>query len=102
MFKPWKVKEMAWRPGLPELIVILFIIILIFGAGRIKDLAKALGESVREFKKASSEPPKSKEEEEKEAIIDAARKMGIETEGKSVKQILDEMSKKAAEKEAKA
>lgn len=89
---------MAWRPGLPELIVILVILVFIFGAKRLKDIAKGAGEAVREFKKATAEPPQVEEEEE--AIIEAARKMGIETEGKSVKQIIGEMNRKVAEKES--
>jgi len=82
--------------GWPELILIIAILILIFGGSRIRDVAKGLGEAVREFKKASSESEKtSKETSENEAIIEAAKKMGINTEGKSIKEILDEMSKKA-------
>ena len=82
--------------GWPELILILGIVLLIFGASRLRGLAKAVGESVREFKKATSEePPKLKEEE---AILEAARKMGVETEGKSVELILNEMSEKSAKK----
>jgi len=93
------VKNMAFI-GWPELVLILAIILLIFGAGRLRGLAKAVGESVREFKKATSEEsPKTSKEEEEEAIIEAARKMGVETEGKSVEQILNEMSKRAAKKE---
>ena len=84
--------------GWPELILILAIVLLLFGAGRLRGLAKAVGESIREFKKATSESPKTKREEEEEAIIEAARKMGVETEGKSVEQILNEMNKKVAEK----
>jgi sec-independent protein translocase protein TatA len=84
--------------GWPELILILAIVLLLFGATRIKGLAKAVGESVQEFKKATSESPKTRKEEENAAIIDAAKKMGIETEGKSVEQILGEMNQKAASK----
>lgn len=84
--------------GWQELIIILVILIFLFGASRLKGLAKALGESVREFKEATSEPPKTKREEEEEAIVKAAEKMGVRTEGKSVEQILHTMSEKAAEK----
>jgi len=85
--------------GWQELILILAILIFLFGATRLKGLARALGESIREFKRASSEPPKTKEEEEEEAIIEAARKMGVETKGKTMEQILKDMSKKAAKEE---
>ncbi|MEM2083410.1 MAG: twin-arginine translocase TatA/TatE family subunit [Nitrososphaerota archaeon] len=82
--------------GWPELILIIVILILIFGGSRIRDVAKGLGEAVREFKKSSSESEKKSEKiSEDEAIIEAAKKMGINTEGKSIKEILDEMSKKA-------
>lgn len=84
--------------GWQELIIILVILIFLFGASRLKGLAKALGESVKEFKEATSERPKTRREEEEEAIIKAAEKMGVRTEGKSVEQILHTMSEKAAEK----
>lgn len=90
---------MAFGIGWPELILILAIVLLLFGASRLKGLAKAVGESVQEFKKATSESPKTRKEEEEEAIIDAARKMGVETEGKSIEQVLSNMNKKAAKKE---
>ena len=41
--------------GMPELLVILAIAALIFGAGRIPEIAKALGKSIKEFKKAGKE-----------------------------------------------
>ena len=81
------------------MILILAIVLILFGASRLKGLGKAVGESVREFKKATSEESKTSKEKEEEAIIEAARKMGVETEGKSVEQILKEMSEKAAKKE---
>ena len=81
------------------MVLILAIVLILFGASRLKGLGKAVGESVREFKKATSEESKTSKEKEEEAIIEAARKMGVETEGKSVEQILKEMSEKAAKKE---
>ena len=90
---------MAFGIGWPELVLILAIILLLFGATRLKGLARAIGESVQEFKKATSESPKTRKEEEEEAIIEAARKMGVETEGKSIEQMLSDMNKKAAKKE---
>ncbi len=41
--------------GLPELILIFLIVLLLFGANRLPDIAKALGKSIREFKKASKD-----------------------------------------------
>ena len=47
--------------GAPELIVILIILLVMFGGSKLPALAKGLGQSVKEFKKASKE----EEEEEK-------------------------------------
>ncbi|MFA6959527.1 MAG: twin-arginine translocase TatA/TatE family subunit [Opitutaceae bacterium] len=38
-----------------ELILILAIVMLLFGAKKLPDLAKGLGKSIKEFKKASNE-----------------------------------------------
>lgn len=51
--------------GLPELLVILLIILLLFGAGKIPGIAKSLAEGLKEFKKAIS--GKDKDEEDKES-----------------------------------
>lgn len=85
--------------GWPELIIILAILLLLFGGSRLKGLAKGLGDSIREFKKASSGEPEKKKAEE-ETIIEAAKKMGIETEGKKAAQILREMNEQLVEKKA--
>jgi sec-independent protein translocase protein TatA len=39
--------------GMPELIVILVIILVVFGAGKLPEIGGALGKSIRNFKKAS-------------------------------------------------
>ncbi len=39
--------------GMPELIVILVIVLVVFGAGRLPEIGGALGKSIRNFKKAS-------------------------------------------------
>jgi len=80
--------------GWPELILILAIVLLLFGGSRLKDLAKGVGDAMREFKKASS-GQSEKEKEDERSIVEAAKKMGITTEGKDIKQILSEMSKTA-------
>ncbi len=40
--------------GGPELMLILFIFLLLFGANKMPELAKGLGKSIKEFKKAAS------------------------------------------------
>jgi sec-independent protein translocase protein TatA len=44
--------------GGQEILVILIIVILLFGAKKIPELAKGLGTGIKEFKKASSEVEK--------------------------------------------
>jgi sec-independent protein translocase protein TatA len=39
--------------GMPELIVILVIVLVVFGAGKLPEIGGALGKSIRNFKKAS-------------------------------------------------
>ena len=41
--------------GGPELLVIFFILVLLFGAKKLPELAKGFGKSINEFKKASKE-----------------------------------------------
>jgi len=41
--------------GLPELLVILVVLVLIFGVNKVGDLGGALGKSVREFRKAAKD-----------------------------------------------
>lgn len=38
--------------GLPELLIILVIIVLLFGAGRLQGVGKGLGEGIRGFRDA--------------------------------------------------
>ena len=41
------------RIGLPELLVILFIVILIFGANRLPEIGRGIGRGIRNFKDAT-------------------------------------------------
>lgn len=50
--------------GGPEVMLILFIFLLLFGANKMPELARGIGKSIREFKKAAS----SVEEEVRRAM----------------------------------
>ena len=56
--------------GYQELLIILVIVLILFGANRLPELAKSLGSSVKEFKKGVNEvknedAPATRKEEEK-------------------------------------
>jgi sec-independent protein translocase protein TatA len=51
--------------GVTELLIILFIIILLFGAKKLPDLARGLGQGIREFKKAASNPDEPSDKSDK-------------------------------------
>ena len=58
-------------PGTSEGIVILLVVLLLFGAKRLPELARGVGKSIREFKKATNEV----EENIREAMKDEEKKV---------------------------
>jgi sec-independent protein translocase protein TatA len=67
-------------PSMPELLIILAIVVLLFGAKKIPDLAKGVGKGIKDFKKAvkddetvadAKESVKEIKDEVKETIADA-------------------------------
>jgi sec-independent protein translocase protein TatA len=56
--------------GLPELLVILVIVVLVFGVGKLPEVGAGIGKAIKNFKKSVNEPdaidvtPKQKAEEE--------------------------------------
>ncbi len=65
---------MPWNMGPWELMIILFIVLLIFGAKRLPEMGKSLGSGIREFKKSitslnddddAADSPKIEKAEEK-------------------------------------
>ncbi len=56
--------------GMPELIIILVIILIIFGAGKLPEIGAGMGKAIRNFKGATTEPERKepdKLEENKES-----------------------------------
>lgn len=45
--------------GVPELVLILVIALVIFGPGKLPDIGKAVGKSIREFRSASTDDQKT-------------------------------------------
>ncbi len=85
--------------GAGEILLIVLILILLFGAKRIPDLMRSLGEGMREFKKASrglTEESAPKEKTESERLREAAAALGIPTEGKTDEEIRKEVSARVA------
>lgn len=42
--------------GLPEIIIILVIVLIVFGVGKLPEIGSGLGKAIRGFKKGMSEP----------------------------------------------
>ena len=50
-----EIEEAAMFPtriGVPELLIIMVILVLVFGAGRLSDIGGAMGKSIREFRRS--------------------------------------------------
>lgn len=63
--------------GMQELIIILIIVIILFGANRLPEIGRGIGQAIRNFKKATSDPDeidvtpkKSTAQEKKKGEID--------------------------------
>ena len=52
--------------GMPELIIILVIIVIIFGAGKLPEIGSGLGKGIKNFKKATKDEEKEKIGEKQE------------------------------------
>lgn len=65
--------------GAPELILILALALIIFGPGKLPDLGKAVGKTIKEFRRSSKEImddadlSDSKEEQKEKNLINVAK-----------------------------
>ena len=48
--------------GFPEIIIILVIILLVFGAGKLPEIMGSIGKGIKDFKKTMKEPDKEDSE----------------------------------------
>jgi sec-independent protein translocase protein TatA len=92
--------------GTQELIIIFGVVVLLFGASKLPELARSMGGSVGEFKKAQKESELNLKEFEKSLkeplapkskVQETAEKLGIDIRGKTDDQLLDEIQR-ASEK----
>jgi len=74
-------------PSMPELLIILAIVVLLFGAKKIPDLAKGMGKGIKDFKNAI------KDDEEK--VADAKDVKEIKDDAKATTTEAKESAKKA-------
>lgn len=90
--------------GPEDLILILAVAMFLFGADKLPELARSLGSSMGEFKKAQRESELNLRQYEKSIrepsvtqtqskIPEIAKKLGIDVEGKTDDQLLDEIQK---------
>ena len=49
--------------GMPEMVIILVIIVILFGAGKLPEIGAGLGQGIRNFKDSTKELEESKEQE---------------------------------------
>ena len=82
-------------PGMGELIIILLIVLVVFGANKLPGIGDALGRSIKNFKRASKvddDDTKDKDDKKSEQVEDAKQLAG-----KPVKQLDKPASSKDAD-----
>jgi TatA/E family protein of Tat protein translocase len=80
--------------GLTEILIVILIIIVLLNPSVLPRLAKAIGLSVREFKKSWKGVQVEKETKEKVSTVrELAEKLGIDTEGKRDEEIAKEIER---------
>jgi len=52
--------------GMPELLVILVIVVIVFGAGKLPEIGAGIGQGIKNFKKATRDADKQEKIEEKD------------------------------------
>jgi sec-independent protein translocase protein TatA len=57
----WQPEVNMGRLGIPELLIILAIIILIFGANRLPEIGRGIGKGIKNFKNATKDNSEAEE-----------------------------------------
>jgi sec-independent protein translocase protein TatA len=69
--------------GLPEAAIILVVVLIVFGAGKLPQIGGALGKSIREFRKAKEGVETEMKEEVKDKAKSTASKDAAESDKKA-------------------
>ena len=78
--------------GGPEIFIILLIVVMVFGADKIPDIARGLGKGISQVKNATNEIKKEINESAKNQGIDTDLAKDIKKEISSVKENIDDMT----------
>jgi sec-independent protein translocase protein TatA len=78
--------------GGPEIFIIILIVVMVFGADKIPEIARGLGKGMRQVKDATNDIKKEINNSAKDQGIDTDLAKEIKEEISNVKESLDEMS----------
>ena len=78
--------------GGPEIFIIILIVVMVFGADKIPEIAKGLGKGMRQVKDATNDIKKEINESAKDQGIDTDLAKEIKKEISNAKESLDEMT----------
>jgi sec-independent protein translocase protein TatA len=82
-------------PSMPELLIILTIVVLLFGAKKIPDLAAGLGKGIKNFKKAIKDDDKIESKEKETTIVSTKATNENKTDTQSEATKVEESTSKA-------
>ena len=60
--------------GVPELLIILLIVVLVFGVGKLPEVGSSLGRAIREFRQATEKPDDKDAQAKEEPKSEEAKK----------------------------
>ncbi|MEM2942069.1 MAG: twin-arginine translocase TatA/TatE family subunit [Candidatus Bathyarchaeia archaeon] len=98
-----------------EIALILAIVLILFGPKKLPELARSLGDAIRQYRSASEgtapqatpgtpaqawpqTPVYPSQTKPAEILIETAKKLGIQTEGKTLDEVSEEITKQASKK----